>query len=67
MRRPSNPSEVQFPELQFRLDSERCAQIRDVIPAGSLGPGFYRYVVRVKQDEELLQEVAREFHAVDGP
>jgi VWFA-related protein len=55
---------VEFPLLQFELAGERCAQIRDLIPAGSLRPGPYRYVMRVLHDGTKLHEVAREFLAV---
>lgn len=55
---------VEFPPLQFELAGERCAQIRDLIPAGSLRPGPYRYVMRVLHDGTMLDEVAREFIAI---
>jgi hypothetical protein len=54
---------VEFPLLQFELASERCAQIRDLIPAGSLRPGPYRYVMRVLDDGAMLHEVSRDFIA----
>jgi hypothetical protein len=54
---------VEFPLLQFELGGERCAQVRDLISAGSLRPGPYRYVMRVLQDGSLLSEVSRDFVA----
>jgi hypothetical protein len=59
-------SAVEFPLLEFELGRERCAQVRDLIPAGSLGPGTYRYQMRVLQDGEMLHEAARGFVAA-GP
>ncbi len=56
-------SAVEFPPLQFELVGDRCAQIRDVIPANSLEPGAYRYAVRVLHDGELADESARFFLA----
>ena len=52
---------VEFPLLEFELSGERCAQIRDLIPADSLRPGSYRYVMRVVHDGAVLQEAARDF------
>jgi hypothetical protein len=56
-------SAVEFPSLEFELDSERCAQVRDLIPAGVLGPGTYRYEMRALRDGSVLHEVSREFVA----
>jgi VWFA-related protein len=54
---------VEFPLLEFELAGERCAQIRDLIPAGSLRPGPYRYVLRVTHDGAMLHETSRDFIA----
>jgi hypothetical protein len=51
-----------FPSLEFDLDDDRCAQIRDVIPANMLGPGTYRYEVRVHRGKDVLHASTREFH-----
>ncbi len=56
-------SSVEFPPLEFELADDRCAQIRDVIPARSLGPGAYRYTVRVLHEGELVDERVRPFVA----
>ena len=53
---------VVFPALEFDLQNDRCAQIRDVIPAETLGPGTYRYELRILREEATLDETAREFH-----
>lgn len=59
---------IVFPELEFDLDDDRCAQIRDLIPEGSLGPGYYRYIVRAMRGDEVLHESSREFAVVEpGP
>ena len=55
-----------FPPLTFDLEEDRCAQVRDLLPAGSLIPGYYRYEVRVLEDETLLHERSREFYAVSA-
>jgi hypothetical protein len=40
---------VDFPPLALDLGSERCGQVRDMIPAKTLGPGRYRYEIVVKE------------------
>ena len=42
-------SPVDFPPLALDLGSERCGQVRDLIPAKTLGPGRYRYQIVVKE------------------
>jgi VWFA-related protein len=59
---------VDFPQLQFELDRERCAQVRDLIPAGVLGPGGYRYEMRALLEDEVAHATAHEFYvATPGP
>ncbi len=36
-------SAVELPPLSLNVTSDRCAQVRDLIPSGTLGPGNYRY------------------------
>jgi hypothetical protein len=52
--------------LILDLREDRCAQVRDVLRADSLRPGYYRYDLRVSQDGKPLNENRREFVAV-GP
>jgi len=52
---------VGFPLVEFDLGGERCAQIRDLIPAGSLGPGAYRYDMRVLASGTVLHGASRDF------
>jgi VWFA-related protein len=54
---------LEFPALQFELDDDRCAQVRDLIPAESLPPGPYRYILRVLHEGSVLDEVTRDFVA----
>lgn len=56
---------VEFPLVQFRLEGERCAQVRDLIPAGMLGPGGYRYELRILKDGKVLDEASRDFAVGD--
>jgi len=50
-----------FPPLTVVLDENRCAQVRDLLPAGGLLSGYYLYEIRLLRDERLLQTRAREF------
>jgi hypothetical protein len=52
---------VVFPVLEIDLEDDRCAQIRDVIPAETLGSGAYLYEVRVLREGNTLDETARGF------
>ena len=52
-----------FPPLTIELDENRCAQVRDLLPADSLQQGYYLYELRLMRDERMLQERAREFFA----
>ena len=75
-RKPRGPLRVErsivgqavldFPPLALDFGSERCVQVRDLIPAGRLRPGGYRYLVRALADDKLVGESSREFTAV-GP
>jgi VWFA-related protein len=59
-------SSVDFPPIELLPGEERCAQVRDVIPAETLGPGAYRYEMRVLRDGEVLSEGGRDFLAAPG-
>jgi hypothetical protein len=50
-RRLIGESRTDFPALEIDFGEERCVQVRDLIPAGMLAPGGFRY----------------EIHAWDGP
>ena len=58
-------TEVEFPSVSPDLTEESCAQIRDLVPAKTLGEGYYRYRVTVMNGDETLHEADREFFAVD--
>jgi len=60
-RRLIGSAAVEFPPLRIDLTEDRCAQIRDLIPAGSMGPGHYRYEISVSRDDEPLGRLEREF------
>ncbi len=42
-------SPVEFPPLSLDLKDERCGQVRDMIPAKTLGPGRYHYRIVVRE------------------
>ncbi len=51
----------EFDPIEVDLLEDRCAQVRDVIPEDSMGPGYYRYELRVLQEGETLDERSRQF------
>ena len=47
-------SPVEFPPLTLDLKDERCGQVRDMIPASTLGPGRYRYAITVREKGTVI-------------
>lgn len=48
------PSGTAFPPLDMPFGGAACTQVRDVIPAGSLGPGTYTYEIGVEGKNEKV-------------
>lgn len=59
-------SSADFEPMEVELDKDRCVQIRDVIPAGVMTGGGFRYEVRVLAEEGELASAVRSFDAT-GP
>lgn len=57
----------EFPAQELEVDEQSCAQVRDVIPSNTLMPGYYRYEIRLRQNESVLEVGQREFVALDEP
>jgi VWFA-related protein len=53
-------SSVAFPPVTLDGGEERCAQLRDVVPAKVLMPGHYRYEIRVVRDGRELSSIGRD-------
>jgi VWFA-related protein len=49
-----------FERIEVDLGDDRCVQVRDLISAGSLTPGSYRYEVRVLAGDETIDRASRE-------
>jgi hypothetical protein len=45
---------VEFPPLALDLGAERCGQVRDMIPAKTLGPGRYQYRIVVREKGTVI-------------
>ena len=52
---------AQFQPMDLDLEKERCAQIRDLIPAGTMTAGLFRYEVRVLDKGIEVASASREF------
>lgn len=61
----SGDSTVEFPPIEVDLSEERCAQFRDLVPARTLGPGPYRYEIRVLHDGNVVARGERTFLAAE--
>lgn len=55
-----------FEPMELDLGADRCAQIRDMIPAGMMTAGDFVYEVRVVDGEEELASTRLEFSTADG-
>lgn len=54
-----------FPPMDLDFGEDRCAQVRDLVPAGTLSPGFFRYEIRVLKGEAEIARRERRFAAID--
>jgi VWFA-related protein len=56
-----------FRPMELEFGEERCAQIRDLIPAGTMTAGEFRYEIHILNRELLeLSTSSHEFIAVEG-
>jgi VWFA-related protein len=65
-RRLVGDDSADFPPIELDLADERCAQIRDSIPAGMMTPGGFVYEIRLMEGDEEIAFGSREF-SVAGP
>ena len=63
-RRLAGDSLADFEEIELDLGSERCAQIRDLIDAGTMTEGGFDYQIRVFDGKGELASGSRVFSAV---
>lgn len=63
-RRLVGAGELDFPLLELDLGPDRCVQLRDLVPANTIGPGLYRYEVRLLDGRGTVAETFREFVAI---
>lgn len=60
-------TKVAFPTQALDLGADRCGQILDVIPEGTLGAGTFRYVVSVSGKDGEIAKGERTFVAAERP
>jgi VWFA-related protein len=65
-RRLSGDSSADFPPTELDLADERCAQIRDLVPTGTMTEGRFRYTVRVIDRSHEIAASTHSFTAL-GP
>jgi len=56
---------VDLPPLEADMSADRCAQVRDLIPAGTLGAGNYRYTISHGESENRVELAHVEFSVPD--
>jgi hypothetical protein len=59
-------SPVEFPPLALDLKDERCGQVRDMIPAKTLGPGRYQYRIVVREKGTVIGTGETSFVVPEG-
>ncbi len=47
-------TEISFAPMSLSSDKGRCVQIRDMVVAGSLGPGRLTYFVRIFSGDQII-------------
>ena len=65
-RRLEGASSIDFNTIDLQPDHDQCAQVRDVIPSGSLGAGNFKYRVHVITATGEFVSGVREFSTVGG-
>jgi VWFA-related protein len=60
-RRLVGETAVEFEPIELARGDNRCAQIRDMIPADTMTAGRFVYEIRVRGGEEELASASREF------
>ncbi len=66
-RRLVGETSVDFDSQTLDLGGELCAQIRDLVPAKTMGAGEFRYEVRVLKGEQEIARGERKFLVVAAP
>jgi hypothetical protein len=56
-----------FETLRLPPGEDRCAQVRDIIPAGTLIEGYFRYEMQLLNESGEIASVVREFAAGRAP
>jgi len=66
-RRVEGDSTAEFEPIELDLRDERCAQVRDLIPMGTLGPGYFMYEIKVLVRGKQIAQHERSFLAIRAP
>jgi hypothetical protein len=57
---------VGFEPIEMEASGEECAVVRDTVPGGVMGPGFYRYRIRLVRGGQELTRAERKFSVGGG-
>ncbi len=61
----SGDSAAPFSPIELEMRDDRCVQIRDVVRAGTMNSGMFRYGIKVMRKDVVLSSYEHEFPAVD--
>lgn len=64
-RRLEGETAVEFPSMDVDMGADRCVQVRDLVPAGSMTSGHFRYEIAMSRGGVEVARGAREFRAVE--
>jgi hypothetical protein len=59
-RRLAGQTAITFPPIALESTGDPCAQVRDMIPAATLGDGTFQYVVTVLRGQEVLAKAQKQ-------
>ena len=65
-RRIEGERVVDFPPIDFPPADDRCIQVRDLIAAGTLGTGYFRYEIRVDDGPDAVARGVRQFEVTSS-
>ena len=59
-------SSIKFKTITLSPDQDQCAQVRDMIPPGTLGQGHFKYELKLVTSTGTLADGERKFTAIPG-
>ncbi len=64
-RKLTGQTSVEFPPIDVQPSDDPCSQVRDMIPPGTMGPGAFKYEIRVLRGGEEVAKGEKIFSAIE--